>query len=105
MSKAETDFKEAKKSLQFSTSLLEKMRQPPQQMSEPPIEQPQTPQNGAVEQPVEEVPQEPQEEQKETKTIISGVIDGLKDFFTKKDEEPKEVTLKQDATVEPKEDS
>ena len=104
MSKAETDFKEARKSLQFSTSLLERMRQQvPQQpqASEPPIEQPQTPQNGAVEQPVEEVAQEPEAEQKTLiQGITEGVLEGVKKMFSR--ETPVEV--KMDAIMKPAEE-
>lgn len=92
-------FKEAKEDLAFSQSLrdmlnAENMAQPSPEMDMEgqPVESAQQEVTQVDEPEVKE--EEVVEDKEEVKGIVEGVVEGLKSFFSKKEEEPKEVELK-----------
>lgn len=113
---SEKAFKEAKSDLAFSQRLRDELFAQQQQPQGAPVEEettpksPVEPENGSETAP--ERPQEEpmQEEVAEEKGIVESVIeaikpmfDDIKEMFTKKEEEPKEVELKIGAEMAPKE--
>lgn len=109
-------FKAAKKDLQFSYDLMEKMRPQPQmagmdqnspqgeemgQMEEQPMEQEMTAE-APVEAPVEQEKGMIETIQEAVAPMFEKMSEKLTSLITKKDEEPKDAKITLDATVEPK---
>ena len=113
---SEEKFKQAKTGLQFSQSIVDKLRgeQMAQQSPEMAMGGEEVPM--AEEEAIEEVPEEtPMEEPEEQKNLVQGVVEGvketimpmfesLKEAFTAKEEDPKEVEIKIDGEMKPKEE-
>lgn len=109
MSNATDKFQDSRRTLAFSTGLLEQLRPQPQ-MAEMAPEAPMD-EGMPEEQPVEaemaqEAPVEPQEQEKGFVDLIQEAVapmfDKLTSLITKKEEEPKDAKITLDATVEPK---
>ena len=104
---SEDRFKEAKSQLAYSQQLVDQMRQQEMPQEEPMDEQAPTESAPAVEeaqQPLEEAPV--QEEPGLVQTIkdtLTPFMDKITDLLSKKEEEPKEVTVKMDGELTPKE--
>lgn len=109
---SEQQFKEAKGNLAFSQTLVDQMRQ--RNQTETPM-MPQEPEMEVKEEVVEEAEpfegeETPEEEAKEEKSIVDTIKETIAPFmerieglFKKKEEEPKEVEIKIDGEMKPKE--
>lgn len=112
---SEQQFKEAKGNLAFSQTLVDQMRQ--RNQVEAPMMMPQEePEMEMKEEVVEEAEpfegeETPEEEVKEEKSIVDTIKETIAPFmerieglFKKKEEEPKEVEIKIDGEMKPKEE-